>query len=207
MSTKNPNQRRHYVIARDRDSAQPVLDTLLQNGLKRENALFLKTLYELEGQKPEELAFIYGPGFGQHPDWAYLYQQIRILVGLGAIVKPNPLRRLIDQPDEPTGGLWDEIAKGHTREQLRVQPPKIDLGYSASPAKYKQYYLGGPLHARRRYEDKDPRLTALFMAFTDDYLEYSPLVLGDQITFWIHQEDWPERQRLVREFLLLPFEV
>jgi len=233
VHTKNPTQRRHYVIAKDRMAARPVIDTLLKNGLKKENVIFLTSPWNLHGQNPNEIAFIYVPGYTEHPEWVEIRVWVTAMVGLGAIVKPVPARRLIDELDEldkavkvetnaytlpssrfvaerpagpevvnrsveePTGGLWDEIAKGHTKAQLQPRPD----------TEYKQFYLGGPLHARRRYADKDPRLTGLYQQHEHDYEMYTCSVLGANLTFWVHENDWYDRHRLAREFLLSSLEI
>ncbi|MFI6496011.1 hypothetical protein [Nonomuraea typhae] len=256
MSTKNGSQRRHYVLAESLIKAGPIMNRLRANGLLPDNIIYVSDETTLLGLDGERCAVIYGPGYLNHPYWPTLNTRVQQLLHEGAVLKTDPekayrkreaeraaakkrgeperyaYRRDEELRLEPKGGLWDHLKSpgiACTRMSLESIGQRF---YATGPdtSAYKEYYLGGPRHGKRRkalpapsenmietipVHARLPNSAALPMIDAPSdvhiasarYRSYAAEILGQRVMFWVHEGSWSDRQRLARDFVLMPLEV
>lgn len=126
----------------------------------------------------------------------------------------------------PIGGLWDQIGPGkaelYTPRMASMEPYVVVR--SESSRGYKEYYLGGPQHGKRRKAfpapgpdmvenvpvplKRNPTIQpGAFGVTLATYRSYAAEILGQPVMFWVHEPSWNDRQRLARELVLMPLEV
>src|ERR1044072_2486622 len=146
-----PKQRKPFVLTSSEESAQPVMDTLLANGMMIENIGYLTYSYQLFGYEPEELAFIFLPDFKDHPKFGILDIQVHGMIALGAIVKPIPQTRLekiaedisctepadcktLQRITDGYGQLWEMIFNDVVSDSVGEKPLCSNLRQAAEKA-------------------------------------------------------------------------
>jgi hypothetical protein len=264
-------QRKHFVLAESQESAQPVMDALLANGMLPDNVRWLDYSGELRRFKPDDVAFIFLPDFKYHPRYLDCSVRVHGMIALGAIVKPIPQTRLekiaediscTEPADHKTlqritdgyGQLWEMIFNDVVSDKVgekssstlrqaaeravdMIDAPRCDCYYcrallltgddatseyrlddvsnSAESApeeliEYLQVFLGGLYHGTKSSQISIVPGTEFFFTdengFTETYRLTDHSVLGKLMYFWIQVDEWDDRQRLVREYLLEPLE-
>ncbi|MGW0064785.1 hypothetical protein ACWDTT_33280 [Streptosporangium sandarakinum] len=141
---------------------------------------------------------------------------------------PLPKRAPAKGPALKDRDLLDLATVDELLRKLKDIPvTTVTIPQAAPDPAYKQIMLGGPLHGQRvrqrlnprqdRIRTIDPpvlRLDVLRKPETQeapameyrDYLRSDLNIFGAQITFWVYERQWSERNKLARDFLLFPLE-
>jgi len=218
VSEESSIHRVYFVLARDVFAADRVCLQLVLLGLPQHQVRYLTRVSQLCNVSPDKVCFIYADGHAEH----HLAKELRAAVDsfckFGAIVRTlkdvsedrgrHEAEELVGSSKDPAAAMW---------ERLEATPPEPE---DPGPV-YKQIYLGGPMHGRRRSAGLADKIDAdeLVISVTGlvgdpdkpqmitmRYEPWTAWVLGQPIRFWIYQPAWNERQSLVRNYLLGPVE-